>query len=184
MTLADTWSKDLARTHREALHTALNVLVDRFFDELPEMTTGEIDLAESSLASFLPPNYAPRYTLLFQKRFFACLLSVGWKLAQRRPRMPLLSCTAEELALRALIEQAKSVLEMRGVNPDFDDFEDIAFQDLDHEILFDPSLDGLEDTAAGVQLGMGYLHFDDWFKPFDNAITAVHPCAADEDVSG
>ena len=40
------------------------------------------------------------------------------------------------------------------------------------------SQDGIEDTEEGPRLGVGHLHFDEWFKLFLNASTVVHPYSA------
>ena len=107
------------------------------------------------------------------------VLTVAYKLAQAEPPVPLLSYTAEELALRALIEEAKEVLGREGIDADFGLFEDEALQDADHEFLFMPKADGIEDSPEGAQLGIGHLRFDEWFTPFLNASAQVHPyCTA------
>ncbi len=178
MTLGDAWSEYLPKTHREALRAALAILVDEFLEQYSEIVTGELKFSESSLGGVLPNKHSLRYTPLFAKRFFACLLTVSWKLAQRRPQEPLLACTAEELALDRLIRQAEDILALQELESDFEGFRDVAFEDLDYEVLHDPAADGVEDTGVGQRLGLHFLHFDDWFKPFDNAATVVHPYAS------
>ena len=109
------------------------------------------------------------------------LLTVGYKLALSDPPVPLLSCTAEELALHVLIEEAGEGLKAKGTEPDFSEFEDRAFQDdLDIEILYNLALDGIEDTPVGDSMGYGNLQFDQWFEPFLNASTPIHPYVAEE----
>ena len=135
---------------------------------------------DSSLGSHLPRRHVFRYTPLFAKRFFTCFLTVAWKVAQRRPPSQLLSCVAEELALYALIKEAEAHMEIQELAYDFGDFEDVAFQDLDFEWLYDPKFDGIEDSALANELAMANLRFEDWFKPFDNASTFIHPYAWDD----
>ena len=54
---------------------------------------------------------------------------------------------------------------MQGIEPDFSEFEDQAFQDdIDIEILYDMALDGIEDTSVGDKMGYGNLEFDQWFE--------------------
>ena len=168
--IADAWADILPDSHREALYDALCILSDDFF--------GESEYSELLLLSYLPPRYIPRYDGLFCRRFFVTFLTVGYKLAQPAPSE--LSCTAEVLACQALISEAESILEFKGIEPDFGDFTDAVFQDLDHEYLFGGSLDGIEDTDIGARLGIGHLHFDEWFEPFLNATTPVHPYAVDD----
>jgi len=54
---------------------------------------------------------------------------------------------------------------------DFEEFEEAAFPDLDVELLFDPSLDGIEDTGVAEYMGMA-LKPSEWFKP---VYGEVHP---------
>ena len=92
--------------------------------------------------------------------------------------IPLFSCTAEELALHVLIEEARECLETEGIEPEFSEFEDQVFQDdMDINILYDMALDGVENTPVGDSMGYGNLQFDQWFEPFLNASTPVHPYA-------
>ena len=168
---AQYWSDCLPDSHREALHTALCWLVDDFL--------GEGDGEDSLLEGLLPSAYTLRYTGVSLKMWYVTVLTVGYKLAQTEPPVPLLSCTAEELALRALIEEAKEVLDQEGIKADFGLFEDEAFQDADHEFLFMPEADGIEDSPEGARLGIGNLRFDDWFTPFLNASAQVHPYCTD-----
>ena len=51
---------------------------------------------------------------------------------------------------------------------------------MDIKILYDMTLDGVENAPAGDSMGYGNLQFDQWFEPFLNASTPVHPYAAEE----
>ncbi len=168
--LADEWAEILPESHREALLTSMCMLIDDFF--------GQSEHSESLLASYLQPRYTHRYDKLFFRRFFVTLLTAGFKLAQPDPPTPLLSCTAEELACHALVSQAEVMLETKSTAPDFDMFVDSVYQDLDHEYLFGGRLDGIEDTDVGANMGIGLLRFNEWFEPFLNATTPVHPYSA------
>ena len=67
------------------------------------------------------------------------------------------------------------------IEPEFSEFEDQVFQDdMDIKILYDMTLDGVENAPAGDSMGYGNLQFDQWFEPFLNASTPVHPYAAEE----
>ena len=102
-------------------------------------------------------------------------------MALTEPPVHLLSCTAEELALYVLIEEARNALNEQGTGADFSEFEDQAFQDdMDILVLYDMSLDGIDDNAIGDGMGFGNLEFDKWFEPFLNASTPVHPYTADD----
>ena len=170
-TLAAYWSDCLPESHRKALREALCFLCDTFF--------GETDEEEGSMVELLPDRYRPRYAESFLKSFFVTLLTVGYKLAQPHPPQPVLSCMAETLALHILVQEARALLEERGITAWFGDFEDEVYQDLDHEYLYRPEFDGIEDSDVGAAQGIGHLRFAEWFEPFLNAQTEVHPCCQD-----
>ena len=173
MTIGDTWEDCLPQSHREALHLALCMLVDDFFNN-PENE-------EPLFVASLPSKYLLQYDDFFRRKFLVTILTVGYKLALSEPPVPLLSCTAEELALHVLIEEAKSELSTQEITPDFIEFEDMAYQDdMDFVILYDMSLDGVESTSIGDDMAYANLNFGKWFEPFLNASTPVHPYAADE----
>ena len=50
----------------------------------------------------------------------------------------------------------------------------------DFEYLYDMRLDGIEDSEIGAEMGIGLLRFDEWFEPFLNAATSVHPYSWEE----
>src|SRR5215212_1235091 len=107
---------ELPSDHQEALLDAIDELTDEFFDDIAELL-GEGSFAETTMGSFLPPRYLPRYTPVFAKQFLVCLLTVAWKL--RAPGVYTLACTAEAIALDALIQTAESVMEAVGRRYDF-----------------------------------------------------------------
>ena len=171
--IGDVWADCLPEDHRDALSDALCILVDDFLNDPDEDNT--------LCVSALPPKFLHRYDGLFRRKFLVTLLTVGYKLALTEPPVHLLSCTAEELALFVLIEEAKDVLESQGIIADFTEFEDQAFQDdMDIMVLYNMSLDGIEDSSIGDEMGYGNLEFDKWFEPFLNASTPVHPYTADD----
>lgn len=165
---AEAWSEYLPENHRDALYSALCILSDEFIED-------DIEDNGHIFRDLLPSKYLYRYTSGFINRFYATLLTVGYKLALPDNSHTLLSCTAEELALNMLIERASDILEDEGIEAEFGGFEDVIFQDVDFEYLYEPENDGIEDSAIGKEIGMGYLHFSDWFKPFDNTSMPVHP---------
>ena len=131
----------------------------------------------------MPEQYILSYTPLFCRQFVVCVITVAWKLAQ--PQWHPLSCLAEELALRALITEAESIMEEAGEMADVGDFEDTVFEDLDHEYLFRPALDGIDRSPVGARLGTGSLHPKGWFEPFgDGSRGAVHPYVAPDEEQG
>lgn len=101
---------------------------------------------------------------------------VGWKLFDPAHEHRL-SCLAEELALHAIVSRAEAVLEEGEEEPvDFSPLECLAFEDMDFLTLFDPSLDGVEETSTGKYLRMTNLKLREWFEPFNpDRGDAVHP---------
>ena len=72
--------------------------------------------------------------------------------------------------MRAVLEHAETCLkEQTNASTDaFADLRDRLFNDLDHEYLFDPAFDGIDDphTYEGSQLGVHGLHPSNGFAPF------------------
>ena len=168
--IGNSWDDCLPESHREALHDALCLLVDDFLNDP--------DYDQPLFITALPSKYLLQYDGGFRRKFF--VLTVGYKLAQAEPPVPLFSCTAEELALHVLIDEARECLKTQGIEPDFSEFEDQAFQDdMDINILYDMALDGVEDTSVGDIMGYGNLQFDQWFESFLDASSPVHPYAAE-----
>jgi hypothetical protein len=96
----------------------------------------------------------------------------------------LASCTAEEMALHLVIELAEGFV-ADGVSPthehvpahgeDDTDFElarEMLFRDHDVLLLFNASLDGIEDESNDLQgeLRFANLHPNDWFVTFDDQL--------------
>jgi hypothetical protein len=81
-----------------------------------------------------------------------------------------LACVAQELALRMILNGAEFQLELAEVKLSDgwrSEIEDALFEDLDHEMLFDASLDGIEDDSESLaELRSAPLAFADWFTPF------------------
>ena len=172
--LAEAWSEYLPVNHREALYSALCTLSDDFFEN-------GLEDEDHIFRELLPRKYFHKYTPIFLKNFHATLLTVGYKLVLSEQSETLSACTAEELALHILIERASTLLDMDGIEADFFGFEDVIYQDTDFEYLYDPERDGIEDSEIGTELGIGNLHFSEWFKIFDNASMPIHPLCQDEE---
>jgi len=131
--------------------------------------------------TMLPARYRLRCTGDFARKFFVCLVTVIWKLGQREAFRP--SCVAEELAAHILIREAEALLEGNGVHPDFADFREAFFGDLDFEYLYDDASDGIEASEIAEGMGITNLAFGEWFERFGppetSSYTEVHPYAQD-----
>ena len=93
-----------------------------------------------------------------------------------------LSCVAQELMLRCLLDEVDTLAEIYEVDLGEywrDLLEQALFEDLDHELLYDPALDGFEEAADVTgPPGMAPMDFDHWFVPF-NADRRLPPYAED-----
>jgi hypothetical protein len=163
-----------ARFVAGALFQASVIVLDDLFEDLDTLRQERfgVTVADASDDTFLvldelPVRYAHRYDTLFAQQLIVAMVDVtrrftaGWE--------PL-GCVAEELALRLILNGAALQLELaevelvegwRGV------VEDTLFEDPDHEMLFDASMDGIEDEPESLaSLGAASMAFTDWFKPF------------------
>jgi hypothetical protein len=83
--------------------------------------------------------------------------------------------TAEELCLKAILDHASEVIpdvwkieDRARLKADVMDLREIGFQDIDHEFLFEPEMDGIDQSDLGAQMGMQSLSRRDAFKRFGN----------------
>jgi hypothetical protein len=84
------------------------------------------------------------------------------------------------LALTGAVDRSEQPWWTTGHDPakvDLSETPDLVFQDLDHEMLFMPHLDGIENDeqlAAGLGIGHG-LAVSGWLTHFDNVDDRGHP---------
>src|SRR2546430_16610348 len=147
MAIGQAYSHVLTDPEQQAIQHSCDILIDSVFDNF-ETVEKPVDVDETLLGTYLPQRYLPRYTPLFFKKFAVCIITVAWKLAQSE-HMPL-SSLAEELATRAIIQEAKGRLEDR--KNAFDTFIDRYFEDTDVAFLFDDRYDGLAETEVAKML--------------------------------
>ena len=152
----------------------------------------EVELAPFGFSDCLPAASRGRYDGYTALAFTHSLDAVIWKLGNQPGALP--SCTMEELAMRAILARADMLVEElrdamdSGEEPwwttkhdptavDLTDLPDLVFQDLDHEMLFMPHLDGIErDEQVAPALGIGEeLAVGGWLIPFDNVTDRGHP---------
>jgi len=171
MSIGQAYADILTPREQQALAEACDWLIDHAFDER-ECIEKPQDVLDSAVGEYLPTRYVYRYTPLFYKKFAVCIITVAWKLAQSEHM--LLSSLAEELAARAIIQEAKGRLKDR--KNAFVTCIDRYFEDTDVAFLFDDRSDGLDETEVAQLLGLSSLAFADWFLPFSDAPSrVVHP---------
>ncbi len=129
----------------------------------------------------LPPIAQPLCDDVWIKRFVSCFEALVDRLGTGRfVSEQLASCTAEEMALHMVIDLAEafvadgivpteSPLPARGdEDTDFDWAREVLFRDHDVLMLFNVSLDGIEDDSSELaeQYRFANLHPRDWFDAF------------------
>lgn len=130
------------------------------------------------LRDYLPPMYAASYDYHFLRDFHITLVTVIYKLGGPWTG---LSTVLEQLAMRAILRAAENEAAVKAdegedvSDIDVSDLWDIAFDDTDFFILFEPELDGLQHSEVGRQMGMINLDRREWFNQQDWAITPPHP---------
>jgi hypothetical protein len=168
MSIGQAYADILTPREQQALAEACDWLIDHAFDERERIEKPQ-DVLDSVVGEYLPTRHVYRYTPLFYKKFAVCSITVAWKLAQSEHM--LLSSLAEELAVRAIIQEAKGRLEDR--KNAFDTCIDRYFEDADGAFLFDDRYDGLDETEVAQMLGLSSFAIADWFLPFSDAPSRV-----------
>lgn len=164
---------------RGAMHWAYEFLVDQLFDDVSTLRTDPEAVAETMQLGDLPPLYRAHYGPLFAQRFLAVTLDLGssFTASYRSP-----TCVAQEIALRLLLDCVEILQDMLPALELTEGWrgraEDNLFEDLDHELLYDPAFDGIGSSPVAGQLGMANLDVSSWFTPFFDR--AVNPYAANE----
>ncbi|MFB7893066.1 hypothetical protein ACFC1I_12765 [Microbacterium sp. NPDC056044] len=151
-------------------HASVTV-VDRLFEDLRELARPDAGAGawhDTWVLSQLPPMFGHRYGVLFAQKFLVAAVEVTARLAGGWSTLP---TVAHELALRIILNEAESVQEEIAFSLRSDwraQLEEVLFRDLDHELLYEPDMDGIGEYAA-AQLGMTPMDFASWFVPFANA---------------
>lgn len=138
------------------------------------------------LLDLLPPIVARTVNEVWLDRFVDCFDTIGQRLGRGEFELhEAAASTGEEMALHIVIDHAEGSLvdgefeihewiallpRHGGRDPDFDRMRTVLFLDEDVLLLFDPSLDGVEDAESELnRLGrLVNLHPRDWFKPFES----------------
>lgn len=184
-----------------ALVSAAAIMVDQLFDDLQVLGSIHIpirrdhlgqgrqatvlDMEERGEAIWLldelPPRFAKHYTVGFVRRFVLAAGQVQMRLSADNEQVSP-ACLAEELALRLILRQARECYRQATGDPNADPYEGIeeaAFEDLDHEWLYMPELDGIEnDATVTATMGNADMRIEAWFQPFTDR--RVHPYTIDD----
>ncbi|WP_371528678.1 hypothetical protein OG302_24135 [Streptomyces sp. NBC_01283] len=181
-----TTSTEDAELAAGALIWGTDVLLDELFQDAHALDREGTNVAECDgpmwLLDELPPRYALQYDARFARRFLVTAIALTTRLTEGSFLQ--LSCVAEELALRLLLHEAEVTLDTfglldEGVSSALECFAALVYEDMDHEWLYDDSMDGIDESEVGEALGITPMGIANWFKPF-NKDRYVHPYAADE----
>jgi hypothetical protein len=180
---------DEARLAAGALIFASTLLVDELFEDIETLrASGDDTVADGDGAFFvldgLPDRFAHRYDLRFTRNFLIAAIVVTGRLAQPYWASP--ASVAEALALHVLVERARAFLEMHDLlDADtiidlYSGFEDAAFDDLDHQWLYQRELDGFEgDEDFTTRMRVTNMRAEEWFQPVSHSDAHVHPYTID-----
>ncbi|WP_405584923.1 hypothetical protein [Streptomyces sp. NBC_01190] len=182
-------SKEAAEVAAGAVVWAIHVLVDELFGDLARLEEDDDagSVAESDAVFMvleeLPERYVLQYDVLFVRRLVTTAVVLTTRLTQSG--FVQLSCVAEELLLRLLLIQANVTADTFGLLDDevgtaLGVFADGVYEDLDHEWLYEPAADGIEEDPALAQMGIAPMGIKDWFTPFNEG-RYVHPYAVGEE---
>ncbi|MGW5864645.1 hypothetical protein ACWFRJ_21005 [Streptomyces sp. NPDC055239] len=169
-----------------ALIWGTDVLMDELFQDVHALDKEGTNVAECDrpmwLLDELPPRYALQYDARFARRFLVTAIALTTRLTVGSFKN--LSCVAEELVLKLLLREAEVTLETfglldEGVSAALERFADLVYEDMDHELLYDDSMDGVDESEVGAALGIAPMGITSWFTPFDED-RYVHPYAADD----
>ena len=156
---------ELSAKEREFILEGIEHLKDLIQNDMKLLFSGAA-FKETYLAQLLPAGYYHRYDLIFVKQFYDLVLAVAYKFNDSE-HLWALNSVAEELAMNAILEEARVVAGNYKEKVDFSNFANAAFKDLDFKLLLDPQMDGIEDDKDfNNEMHTVNLRFKDWFRPF------------------
>jgi hypothetical protein len=148
----------------EAIRRAAMVELDQALMDIVECAQHPTGSPRLASARYLPARYREAYDLHFLKQWTLCLAIVGYKLAHGVHLR--LSCTAEQLALHALITAAEDWAREHDEPPPALDGLRASLGDRRFEALYDGSLGAMADD----------VRFERWFASFDEFVYGpLHP---------
>ncbi|MEV7871432.1 hypothetical protein AB0P17_36250 [Streptomyces sp. NPDC088124] len=181
----DGWDEDgeedeeLTERTAAVLRVALEELSEQVWQDVAAVGDAPLRRGEGRVLGSLPPITFGQ-DRQWRRQMARCFDDLAADLTKTGTVRPL--CTGEEMALHLGIDRAKSLTRNRprlvaetvqGLGEDRRDLDwdwcsDVLFEDHDVLMLFDASLDGIEDRGNEINqaLGLANLAAADWFKPF------------------
>ncbi|BEL12816.1 hypothetical protein Q0Z83_110070 [Actinoplanes sichuanensis] len=170
-----------------ALVLASTYVIDELFEDLRTLAENGGTVADNDgflVLEDLPPRFAHHYDGRFARKFLVATVAITGRLSAEQWSSP--ASVAEALALHVVTERAKYLLIDHGfvtkeqVRDFYSGFQDAAFDDVDHELLYQGNADGFEeDDDISTQLGLADMRIGSWFEEFDGSDASVHPFTID-----
>lgn len=156
----------------QVIERCLNDLEGAWFDDDGVPDPEWVD--ESLVFEAFPPRHRSAYNRGFFRSVLVAAVKVGHDLADPNGGPP--ACTAEEILRSHIGQHAVMLCELAGVDPSpLEVVDDILVEDVDFEVHFDDSQDGLEsDPAHQAAIGLEVVPVSEWFTPFNDS-RIVHP---------
>ncbi|BDM74864.1 hypothetical protein HEK616_83850 (plasmid) [Streptomyces nigrescens] len=161
------------------LRVALEELSEHLWQDVAAVGDAPLGRSEGRVLGLLPP-ITFHQDQQWRRQMARCFDDLAAELAETGTVRP--GCTGEEMALHLGIDRAKALTRNRprlvaetveGLGADRRDFDwdwcsTVLFEDHDVLMLFDASLDGIEDSGNEINqsLGLANLAAADWFVPF------------------
>ena len=163
-------SQSCSLESRAAVSVAVDVLRDCLKEDLNDIMSGRKPM---NTDAYLPPTWRIGVDEAFMVGMTNAMRSVERGLHDAGWEGP--ANTAEELCLKAIFDHASDVVpeiykveDENQVRDDLMDLRELGFQDIDHQFLFEPEMDGIDKSDLGAHLGMQSLSRRDAFKRFSN----------------
>jgi hypothetical protein len=171
-----------------ALIFATTMVIDELFQDIQVLAEDHGTVADSDgfflALDELPERFAHHYNGRFAHQFLVATVRITGRLSDDEWAPP--ASVAEALALHLVVERARNLLVEHEVLDEDDarhlysGFEEAAFDDVDHEWLYQHDLDGFEDDPDfAAQFGPTDMRVGSWFRQITNAEAYVHSFAVD-----
>lgn len=153
-------------------------MMDELFEDLVAIHSKPADVEHTWIISQLPRQYRDLYDELFVRQLAVAAVDLFGRLTDGwQPP----SCVAQELLLRLLLDAVEVRAELfsapfpRNWRPSL---EENLFEDLDHEMLSTPRMDGADSDPSLASLGIAPMDLGSWFTAF-NPTLALPPYLLD-----
>lgn len=167
--------RELTADDRRELAAAIRWLIDSAVDDIAALMRGGSS-AQATLSAYLPELHRERYSLEFVRHFLVCLVSVADRISAQRK--PLVTCMADELALRAIIVTAEGRLWVCGrKSARLTSYLSDLADDVSCAHLFAATSSDTGERNLSQQVfpaGSAGLLPEDWFRPYAHRDTHLY----------